>query len=322
MAELLIDSKMVVDPNSGDYAVRKENTIIATAKEIAKKAFDAWKEFFKNAKDGLIHIIDVGSKKIFQWDHEGKPVSQKKMSLNEIEKFSSFLGNVGKNIEKGLSKLGKGGKVALVVGAMLLTAAMSQQLNAAKYVETSFDEVVKKAAANPGVQYLYQESGSKGFKMMMAITPETKEASKENLKIWEQGGIISQGDIKPGNKNTCFAIYPLTEEGNKLVKESDDYTVYLDGKTTPETGKNKETGTKQEKSTISISLQIKGGKVTADSTYTSPDGKVNKFSDKDIDKINDANKKGIEEARRTAVDIAKAAISKTQPKEKGFGPSL
>ena len=83
MTEILFDSKdsnILVDHDSGDYAIRKENTIIATAKEIAKKAFDAWKEFFKNAKDGLIHIIDVGSKKIFQWDHEGKPVSQKKMS--------------------------------------------------------------------------------------------------------------------------------------------------------------------------------------------------------------------------------------------------
>ena len=65
MAELLIDSKMVVDPNSGDYAVRKENKIIATGKEIAKKAFDAWKEIFKNAKAGLIHIIDVGSNNVW-----------------------------------------------------------------------------------------------------------------------------------------------------------------------------------------------------------------------------------------------------------------
>lgn len=321
MAELLIDSKMVVDPNSGDYAVRKENTIIATAKEIAQKAFDAWKEFFKNAKDGLVHIIDVGSKKIFQWDHEGKPISQKKMSLNEIGKFSSFLGNVGKNIEKGLSKLGKGGKVAMVVGAMLLTAAMSQQLHAAKYVESSFDEVVKKAAANPGVQYLYQESGSKGFKMMMAITPETKEASKENLNVWEKGGIISQGDIKPGNKNTCFAIYSLTDEGNKLVEASNDYTVYLDGKTTTETGKNKETGKKQEKSTISISLQFQRGEITSDSTYTDSKGVEHKFTENQRKQLNDENKKkGIEATRKLAASFAQGGNSKTSSYKDG--PSL
>ena len=79
------------------------------------------KEFIKNAMTGLTRIIDVGSRKISQMDHEGNPVSQKKMSLNEVRKFSSFLAAVGKNIEKGLNKLGKGGKVAMVVGAMLLT---------------------------------------------------------------------------------------------------------------------------------------------------------------------------------------------------------
>lgn len=273
---------MLVDPKNGHFAVGNIDTIIATGKEIADKAFNAWKEFVKNAKTGVTHIFDVGSRNVSKMDHEGKTVSQRKMSLNEVGKFSSFLANIGKNIEKGLKKLGKGGKVALVVGAMLLTAAMSQQLNAAKYVETSFDEVVKKAAANPGVQYLYQESGSKGFKMMMAITPETKEASKENLKVWEKGGIISQRDIKPGNQNTCFAIYPLTDEGNRLVEASDDYTVYFNGKNTTETGKNKETGTKQEKSTISISMQTQGG-ILVSCSYTDPKGKEHTLSGKKLD---------------------------------------
>ena len=146
---------------------------------------------------------------------------------------------------------------------------------------------------------MYQESGSEGFKMMMAITPETKETSKENLNLWEKGGIISnQGGIKPGDKNTCFAIYSLTDEGNRLVKGSDDYTVYLDGKTTTETGKNKETGKKQEKSTISISLQTQGGSVMSCS-YTDPKGKEHTVSGKkleEIDKIyREKGKKAVDE---------------------------
>ena len=134
MAEILFDSKdsnILVDHDSGNYAVRNKNTIIATAKEIADEAFKA----FKNAMTGLTHIFDVGSKKVSKMDHEGNTVTERKMSLNEVGKFSSFLANVGKNIEKGLSKLGKGGKVAMVVSAMLLTAAMSQQLQAATYVK-------------------------------------------------------------------------------------------------------------------------------------------------------------------------------------------
>lgn len=294
MAELLIDSKMVVDPNSGDYAVRNKNTIIATAKEIAQKAFDAWKEFFKNAKAGLVHIIDVGSKKVSKMDHEGNTVTERKMSLNEIGKFSSFLANVGKNIEKGLSKLGKGGKVALVVGVMLATAAMSQQLQAAQYVKGgTMADVMKLAKANPGKCYLMEFEDNRGASIATVYDP-----TGETITALKDGNIFDS--VLPPSEKAGFACGVVSPEFQNFINERYDVEIHVinedtAGKEAAAQNENKETSIK-----VAPHLEYKGYKIDAKTAgYYNQNNKFVSFSPEEVKKLQkcydetfDAIKKG------------------------------
>lgn len=168
-----------IDEKSGYFAVGKDDTIFATGKEIVDKAFEAMKNVIKNAQTGLTRIIDVGSRKISQRDHEGNTVAQRKMAEKEVGKFSSFLANVGKNIEKGLSKLGKGGKVAMIVSAMLLTAAMSQQLQAAEYIKGgTIEDVMKLAITNPGKCYLAEYEEARGASVAVIYNDGSSQAGE------------------------------------------------------------------------------------------------------------------------------------------------
>ena len=221
MAEILFDSKMLVDPDSGNYAVRNNDTIIATDPGIANKAFEAMKNVVKNAKTGLTHIFDVGSKKVSKMDHEGNTVAQRKMSLNEIGKFSSFLANVGKNIEKGLSKLGKGGKVALVVGAMLLTAAMSQQLEAAQYVKGgTVADVMKLAKANPGKCYLMEFEDNRGASIATVYDP-----TGETITALKDENIFDS--VLPPSEKAGFACGVVSPECQDFINERYNLCTHL-----------------------------------------------------------------------------------------------
>ena len=295
MAEISIDSKdsnILVDHDSGNYAVRNKNTIIATGKEIADKAFNA----IKNAMTGLTHIFDVGSKMVSKMDHEGNTVAQRKMSLNEIGKFSSFLANVGKNIEKGLSKLGKGGKVALVVGAMLLTAAMSQQLQAANYVKGgTMEDVMKLAIADPGKCYLAEFENIRGATIAIMYNDGSNEA-ENNLNE-----VITAGTFDPNNpptttKNITYGVVSdlfqdFLEESDVTVRVIEDTA----GKEASVQNENKGTSIK-----VAPHLEYKGYKIDAKTAgYYTQDNKFVSFTKEEVkelqkcyDETFDAIKKG------------------------------
>lgn len=293
MAEILFDSKdykTIANPDNGQFAVGNKNTIIATGKEIADKAFKA----FKNAMTGLTRIFDVGSKKVSQMDHEGNPVTERNMSLNEIGKFSSFLANVGKNIEKGLSKLGKGGKVALVVGAMLATAAMSQQLQAAQYVKGgTMEDVLKLAKENPGKCYLAEFENIRGATIAMMYNDGSNEA-KNNLNE-----VIAAGTFDPNNpptttKNITYGV--VSDLFQDFIDES-DLTVRVIKETA-----GKEASAQNEDTSIKVAphLEYKGYKIDAKTAgYYNQDNKFVSFTKEEVkelqkcyDETFDAIKKG------------------------------
>ena len=290
MAEILFDSKMLVDPDSGNYAVRNKNTIIATAKEIADEAFKA----FKNAKTGLTHIFDVGCKKVSKMDHEGNIVAQRKMSLNEIGKFSSFLANVGKNIEKGLSKLGKGGKVALVVGAMLLTAAMSQQLQAAQYVKGgTMADVMKLAKANPGKCCLVEFEDNRGATIATVYDP-----TGETITALKDENIFDS--VLPPSEKAGFACGVVSPECQDFINESCDVKVQVINKDT--VGKEASVQNENKSTSINVAphLEYKGYKIDAKTAgYYNQDNKFVSFTKEEVkelqkcyDETFDAIKKG------------------------------
>ena len=282
MAEISIDSKdskMLVADN-GQFAVSKEDTIFATGKEIAKKAFDAWKEFVKNAKTGLTHIFDIGSKMVSKMDHEGNTVAQRKMSLNEIGKFSSFLANVGKNIEKGLSKLGKGGKVALVVGVMLATAAMSQQLQAAQYVKGgTMADVMKLAKANPGKCYLMEFEDNRGASIATIYDP-----TGETITALKDGNIFDS--VLPPSEKAGFACGVVSPEFQNFINERYDVEVHVinedtAGKEAAAQNENKDTSIK-----VAPHLEYKGYKIDAKTAgYYNQDNKFVSFTKAEVEKL-------------------------------------
>lgn len=294
MAEILFDSKMLVDPDSGNYAVRNNDTIIATDPGIANKAFEAMKNVVKNAKTGLTHIFDVGSKKVSKMDHEGNTVAQRKMSLNEIGKFSSFLANVGKNIEKGLSKLGKGGKVALVVGAMLLTAAMSQQLQAAQYVKGgTMADVMKLAKANPGKCYLMEFEDNRGASIATVYDP-----TGETITALKDENIFDS--VLPPSEKAGFACGVVSPECQDFINERYDVEIYVINKDTA--GKETAAQNKNENTSINVAphLEYKGYKIDAKTAgYYNQENKFVSFSPKEVEELQkcydetfDAIKKG------------------------------
>lgn len=297
MAEILFDSKdskVLVDSDSGNYAVRKNDTIIATDPGIANKAFEAMKNVVKNAKTGLTHIFDVGSRKVSQMDHEGNPVAQRKMSLNEVGKFSSFLANVGKNIEKGLSKLGKGGKVALVVAAMLATAAMSQQLQAANYVKGgTMADVMKLAKANPGKCYLAEFENIRGATIAMMYNDGSNEA-KNNLNEVVAAGTFDPNNPPTTTKNITYGV--VSDLFQDFLEES-DVTVRVIKETA-----GKEGSAQNEDTSIKVAphLEYKGYKIDAKTAgYYNQDNKFVSFTKEEVkelqkcyDETFDAIKKG------------------------------
>ena len=283
MAEISIDSKdskVLVDPKNGHFAVGNIDTIIATGKEIADKAFNAWKEFIKNAKTGLTRIIDVDSKKISQMDHEGKPVEEKKMSLNEVGKFSSFLANIGKNIEKGLSKLGKGGKIALVVGAMLATAAMSQQLQAANYVKGgTMADVMKLAKANPGKCYLMEFEDNRGASIATVYDP-----TGETITALKDGNIFDS--VLPPSEKAGFACGVVSPEFQNFINERYDVEVHVINEDTA--GKEAAAQNENEGTSIKVAphLEYKGYKIDAKTAgYYNQDNKFVSFSPKEVEEL-------------------------------------
>ena len=293
MTEILFDSKdskVLVDPDSGNYAVRKNDTIIATGKEIADKAFNA----IKNAMTGLTHIFDVGSKKVSKMDHEGNTVTERKMSLNEVGKFSSFLANVGKNIEKGLSKLGKGGKVAMVVSAMLLTAAMSQQLQAATYIKGgTMADVMKLAKANPGKCYLMEFEDNRGASIATVYDP-----TGETITALKDENIFDS--VLPPSEKAGFACGVVSPECQDFINERYDVEIYVINKDTA--GKETAEQNKNENTSINVAphLEYKGYKIDAKTAgYYNQDNKFVSFSPKEVEELQkcydetfDAIKKG------------------------------
>ena len=285
---------MLVDPDSGNYAVRNNDTIIATDPGIANKAFEAMKNVVKNAKTGLTHIFDVGSKKVSKMDHEGNTVAQRKMSLNEIGKFSSFLANVGKNIEKGLSKLGKGGKVALVVGAMLLTAAMSQQLQAAQYVKGgTMADVMKLAKANPGKCYLMEFEDNRGATIATVYDP-----TGETITALKDENIFDS--VLPPSEKAGFACGVVSPECQDFINERYDVEVQVINEDT--VGKEASVQNENKSTSINVAphLEYKGYKIDAKTAgYYNQENKFVSFSPKEVEELQkcydetfDAIKKG------------------------------
>ena len=293
MTEILFDSKdskVLVDPDSGNYAVRKNDTIIATGKEIADKAFNA----IKNAMTGLTHIFDVGSRKVSKRDHEGNTVAQWKMSLNEVGKFSSFLANVGKNIEKGLSKLGKGGKVALVVAAMLATAAMSQQLQAANYVKGgTMADVMKLAKANPGKCYLMEFEDNRGATIATVYDP-----TGETITALKDENIFDS--VLPPSEKAGFACGVVSPDCQKFINERYDVTVQVINEDT--VGKEASVQNENKSTSINVAphLEYKGYKIDAKTAgYYNQENKFVSFTKAEVEELQkcydetfDAIKKG------------------------------
>ena len=301
MAEILFDSKdskVLVDPDSGNYAVRKNDTIIATGKEIADKAFNA----IKNAMTGLTHIFDVGSKKVSKMDHEGNTVTERKMSLNEVGKFSSFLANVGKNIEKGLSKLGKGGKVAMVVSAMLLTAAMSQQLQAATYIKGgTMEDIAIKAIETPGKAYLAEFENIRD-EPILVLFHDGSDKAQEALDALKEANVIKEDyNVTPGKKNpnTYIVSSTVTEEFKDYLKapgtKTKVHVVEAAQEQAPKQNENKGTSIN-----VAPHLEYKGYKIDAKTAgYYNQDNKFVSFSPKEVEELQkcydetfDAIKKG------------------------------
>lgn len=287
MAEILFDSKdskVLVDPKNGHFAVGNKNTIIATGKEIADKAFKA----FKNAMTGLTRIFDVGSKKVSQMDHEGNPVTERNMSLNEIGKFSSFLANVGKNIEKGLSKLGKGGKVAMVVGAMLLTAAMSQQLQAATYVKGgTMEDIAIKAIETPGKAYLAEFENIRD-EPILVLFHDGSDKAQEALDALKEAHVIEEDyNVTPGKKNpnTYIVSSNVTEEFKNYLKapgtEIEVHVVEAAQEQAPKQNENEGTSIK-----VAPHLEYKGYKIDAKTAgYYNQENKFVYFSPKEVEEL-------------------------------------
>ena len=287
MAEILFDSKdskVLVDPDSGNYAVRKNDTIIATGKEIADKAFNA----IKNAMTGLTHIFDVGSKKVSKRDHEGNTVAQWKMTENEVGKFSSFLAAVGKNIEKGLSKLGKGGKVAMVVSAMLLTAAMSQQLQAATYVKGgTMEDIAIKAIENPGKVYLAEFENIRD-EPILVLFHNGSDKAQEALDALKEANVIKEDyNVTPGKKNpnTYIVSSTVTEEFKDYLKapgtEIEVHVVEAAQEQAPKQNENKGTSIK-----VAPHLEYKGYKIDAKTAgYYNQDNKFVSFTKAEVEKL-------------------------------------
>ena len=287
MAEILFDSKdykTIANPDNGQFAVGNKNTIIATGKEIADKAFKA----FKNAMTGLTRIFDVGSKKVSQMDHEGNPVTERNMSLNEIGKFSSFLANVGKNIEKGLSKLGKGGKVAMVVGAMLLTAAMSQQLQAATYVKGStMEDIAIKAIETPGKAYLAEFENIRD-EPILVLFHDGSDKAQEALDALKEAHVIEEDyNVTPGKKNpnTYIVSSNVTEEFKNYLKapgtEIEVHVVEAAQEQAPKQNENEGTSIK-----VAPHLEYKGYKIDAKTAgYYNQENKFVYFSPKEVEEL-------------------------------------
>lgn len=314
-------------PTIVSIGIKGINAAMAMIFESGKKLFGKWDS---------VHIMDTTTGKEYDKDENGLDRRPERKMSREVHAKALAVLSKGKEL---LTREMSSFKKKLAVGVMLSLATASLfagglgdaskadlQSNYStfnpRFVNGAYDTMIEINGLNQGMTDKYltdfitevirteigkweEENGTK-------VSEKVKQdvISKYGPEILDVTDVQSGYSSKLGSK--CMTI--TCSDGADFEKLIRDLRNDLDA------GKAKVI--EQEKSTISVSLQIKGGKVTADSTYTSPDGKVNKFSDKDIDKINDANKKGIEEARRTAVDIAKAAISKTQPKEKGFGPSL
>ena len=254
---------------------------------------------------GLTRIFDVGSRKVSKRDHEGNTIAQWKMTENEVGKFSSFLAAVGKNIEKGLSKLGKGGKVAMVVSAMLLTAAMSQQLQAATYIKGgTMEDIAIKAIETPGKAYLAEFENIRD-EPILVLFHDGSDKAQEALDALKEANVIKEDyNVTPGKKNpnTYIVSSTVTEEFKDYLKASNKTKVYVveaAQEQAPKQIENEDTSIK-----VAPHLEYKGYKIDAKTAgYYNQDNKFVSFSPKEVEELQKCYDETIDAIKKREIEV-------------------
>ena len=283
-------------------------------------------------KNEFVRVLDVTAGKEYKKDENWKDVApEKKMTEDVRKKAGDLIKRMGELILKKFTSTRK----KVLMGAVIALAATSLFAGglgkeAQTTLQKNYSTMNPKFADGYGVliDYNARTQGMLGnftqdflievFKDKLNEIKKEKNLEGDFDKIARKCAEKFSDAVEATRYNDDRGIFAEVKINQDLVdKESRgvvDEMVKL-GFLTESKG-NEKVKASQEKNTISVSLQIQGGKITSDSTYTDSKGVERKFTKSQLDDLNNENKnKGIEATRKLAASFAQGGNSKTSYKD-------